>query len=192
MIFLENYKKNFQNLRFDYKIIKKIKVIKHHIMRQIMNQNDLKLEELRLIFERENTRKQNLENKASYFLVVISITMTIICTYFGQPTLFPKFDILKGITFIISMIAFLVSIGLCILIFLPRDYYHPFDLETFEDFEKSFKISDNEFEENLYDQYLTSIHANHEKNNDIAKQLKYSVYSFICFTVLLILSVVIL
>lgn len=157
-----------------------------------MDKNNLKLEELRLIFERENIRKQNLENKASYFLVVISIIMTIICTYFSQPTLFPKFDILNGITFIFSMLSFLISIGLCILIFLPRDYYHPFDLETFEDFEKSFKIPDNEFEENLYDQYLTSTHTNHQKNDDIAKQLKYSVYSFICFIILLILSVVIL
>ena len=157
-----------------------------------MDKNNLKLEELRLIFERENTRKQNLENKASYFLVVISIIMTMICTYFSQPTLLPKFDILNGITFILSMLAFLISIGLCILIFLPRDYYHPFDLEAFEDFEKSFKIPDNEFEENLYDQYLTSIHTNHKKNDDIAKQLKYSVYFFICFIILLILSVVIL
>ena len=29
-----------------------------------MDKNNLKLEELRLIFERENIRKQNLENKA--------------------------------------------------------------------------------------------------------------------------------
>ena len=157
-----------------------------------MDKNNLKLEELRLIFERENTRKQNLENKASYFLVVISIIMTIICTYFNQPTLFPKFDILNGIPFILSILAFLISIGLCILIFLPRDYYHPFDLESFKDFEESFKLPDNEFEKNLYDQYLTSIHANHEKNDDIAKQLKCSVYFFICFIILLILSVAIL
>lgn len=156
-----------------------------------MDKNNLKLEELRLIFERENTRKQNLENKASYFLVVISIIMTIICAYFSQSS-FPEFDVMNGATFIISTVAFLISIGLCISIFLPRDYYHPFDLRNFEEFKNSFKIPDNEFEENLYDQYMTSIHINHEKNEDIVKQLKYSVYSFICFIVLLILSVVIL
>ena len=163
------------------------------IMRRIMDKNYLKIEELRLIFERKNSRKQNLENKASYFLVVISIMMTIICTYLNQTSLFPRFNYSpKGIIFIISILSFIVSIGLCILIFLPRNYYHPFDLTIFKNFENSFKIPDDKFEENLYDQYLTSIHANHENNEDIIKRLRYSVYSFICFIILLILSVVIL
>lgn len=158
-----------------------------------MDKSNLKLEELRLIFERENNRKQNLENKASYFLVVISIIMTIICTYLNQTNIYAKFNFnLKGIIFLIIIICFLISIGFCILIFLPRDYYHPFDLESFEDFENSFKISNNKFEENLYDQYLTSIHVNHENNKDLVKRLKYSVYSFISFIILLFLSVVIL
>ena len=138
-----------------------------------MDKNNLKLEELRLIFERENIRKQNLENKASYFLVVISIIMTIISTYLRQISLSLKLDIR-------SMIL-VFSIGLCILIFLPRNYYHPFDLENFEEFENSFKIRDEEFEEKLYDKYLTSIHINHEKNEDIVKHLKCSIYSFVCF-----------
>ena len=129
-----------------------------------MDKSNLKLEELRLIFERENTRKQNLENKASYFLVVISIIMTIICTYLNQPSTFAKLNFnLGGIIFLISIMSFLISIGLCILIFLPRDYYHPIDLEKFEDIKESFEIPNDEFEENLYDQYLTSIHVNHTK-----------------------------
>lgn len=158
-----------------------------------MDENYLKIEELRVIFERETSRKQNLENKASYFLVVISIMMTIICTYLNQPGLFFEFNYSsKGIIFIISILSFVVSIGLCILIFLPRNYYHPFDLTNFESFENSFKISNDKFEEKLYDQYLVSIHTNHENNDDIVKRLRFSVYSFICFIIMLILSVVIL
>ena len=158
-----------------------------------MDKSKIKLEELRLIFERENTRKQNLENKASYFLVVISIIMTIICTYLNPSGIFAKLNFnLGGIIFIISILSFLISIGLCILIFLPKKYYHPFYLNNFEDFEQSFEISDEEFKKNLYDQYLTSINTNHINNEDIVKQLKYSVYSFICFIILLILSVAIL
>lgn len=156
-----------------------------------MDKNNLKLEELRLIFERENIRKQNLENKASYFLVVISIIMTIISTYLSQISLSLKLDI-RSMILVLSIIFFLISIGLCILIFLPRNYYHPFDLENFEEFENNFKIRDEEFEEKLYDKYLTSIHINHEKNEDIVKHLKCSIYSFVCFILLLILAVVIL
>ena len=92
-----------------------------------MDKNNLKLEELRLIFERENIRKQNLENKASYFLVVISIIMTIISTYLSQISLSLKLDI-RSMILVLSIIFFLISIGLCILIFLTRNYYHPFDL----------------------------------------------------------------
>lgn len=81
-----------------------------------MDKNNLKLEELRLIFERENIRKQNLENKASYFLVVISIIMTIISTYLSQISLSLKLDI-RSMILVLSIIFFLISIGLCILIF---------------------------------------------------------------------------
>lgn len=68
-----------------------------------MDKNNLKLEELRLIFERENIRKQNLENKASYFLVVISIIMTIISTYLSQISLSLKLDI-RSMILVLSII----------------------------------------------------------------------------------------
>ena len=154
-------------------------------MEEIIDKDNLKLEELRLIFERENTRKQNLENKASYFLVLISIIMTIICTYLN-PEIFLK---IRPGEIIILLIPFLISIGQCIRIFLPREYYHPFDLKNFNEFENSFK--NENFKQALYDQYLTSINVNYNKNNDIMKHLKCSIYSFICFIIFLILIVVI-
>lgn len=49
--------------------------------------DDVKLDELRLLFDRENSRKQSLENKASYFLGCISIIMTLICTFSNSITL---------------------------------------------------------------------------------------------------------
>lgn len=154
-------------------------------MEEIIDKDNLKLEELRLIFERENTRKQNLENKASYFLVLISIIMTVICTYLNQES----FLKISPFEIIILLIPFSISIVQCIRIFLPREYYYPFDLKKFNDFENSFK--NEKFKQNLYDQYLTSIDINYKKNNDIMNQLKCSIYSFICFIIFLVLIVVI-
>lgn len=155
--------------------------------------NNQKIEELRLLFERENSRKENLENKASYFLGIISIITTIICAFSNQINLIPQINNYLGILIlIILIISFSMSIILFISIFLPRDYYHPFDIKDIEKLEKSFKVENNQFNEDLFDQYLVSIYTNCEINEELVIHLKYAIYFFICFIFMIILSVVII
>lgn len=146
-----------------------------------MKQNDLKIEELRLLFERENSRKQGLESKTSYFLGCISIIMTIICTFSNSINIDSLFYNYIGWGLIIS---FLFSIGFCISIFLPKNYYHPFILDDWEELEKSFNEDYSKFEENLYYQYLTAIYMNHDINDEIMKKLRYSVFYFVWFLII--------
>ena len=49
---------------------------------EIENEN-LKIEELRACFDRETSRKESLQSKASYFLGIISIIITIYTMYYG-------------------------------------------------------------------------------------------------------------
>ncbi|WP_292606690.1 hypothetical protein [Methanobrevibacter sp. UBA188] len=155
--------------------------------------NNQKIEELRLLFERENNRKQNLENKASYFLGIISIITTIICAFSNQIKLIPQINNYFGILILITLIiSFSMSIILFISIFLPRDYYHPFDIKDIEKLEKSFKVENEQFNENLFDQYFVSIYTNCEINDKLVVNLKYAIYFFICFIFMIILNVVII
>ena len=158
-----------------------------------MTDDKIKIEELRILFDIENTRKQNLENKASYFLVIISITITIICTLSSSINLISKFNCCLGYILAIGIITlFTISIGYCLSIFLPRNYFYPFNLNNYEELEKSFKVENNKFKNNLYDQYLTTAYQNYHLNEDIILHLKYSVYSFIGFIILFVFSIVVL
>lgn len=157
-----------------------------------MDKSNIKIEELRLLFERENTRKQNIENKASYFLGIISIIVTIYCAYLSLNQ-HMNFNSNIGMTILILLtLTFTSCILLCISIFLPKDYHHPFKLDDFDEFEEYFKTNDENFEKELIDQYLPTIFTNHATNDKIASRLKTSIYSFICFIITLIISVVIL
>ena len=146
-----------------------------------MKENDCKLEELRLLFDRENTRKQNLENKASYFLGCISIVITIVCTFSNSITFSNVFYSYLGWGLLMF---FLFSIGFCISIFLPKDYYHPFILDDYQELENSFKVEESTFKKNLYNQYLIASYMNHNINDEIANKLKYSFIFFIWFLII--------
>lgn len=155
-----------------------------------MDKSNLKIEELRLLFERENTRKQSLENKASYFLGIVSIIVTISSTYLNSNI---DFNSNLGIILLIILaLSFIICIGQCISIFKPTNYHHPIELKDFNKFENYFKIDDETFEKELVDQYLPSIFTNHAINDKIVLKLRISIYSFICFIITLIISVAIL
>lgn len=140
--------------------------------------DDIKIEELRLLFDRENSRKQNLENKASYFLGCISIVMTLICTFAKSITLNNLIFTCYGWGFVTY---FLVTIGFCISIFSPKDYYHPFDLNDYDKLEKSFKEYDYSFKKKLHDQYFVSVYMNHGINDELIIKLKNAIIYFVLF-----------
>lgn len=144
----------------------------------------MKIEELRLLFERENSRKQSLENKASYFLGCISLIVTIICTF--------SKSIISNNLIIFPMklgliVYFLVSLGFCISIFLPRHYYHPFILDDYEKLETSFNINKIDFQETLFKQYLISINMNYGINEKVVRNFRYSVFYFILFLIIFLI-----
>lgn len=149
-----------------------------------MKDNDIKIEELRLLFERENSRKQSLENKASYFLGCISLIVTIICTF--------SKSIISNNLIIFPMklgliVFFLVSLGFCISIFLPRHYYHPFILDDYKKLETSFNIDEIDFQETLFKQYLISINMNYGINEKVVRNFRYSVFYFILFLIIFLI-----
>ncbi|MDO5860826.1 hypothetical protein [Methanobrevibacter sp.] len=158
-----------------------------------MSNNDLKIDELRSCFDRENTRKESLQNKASYFLGVVSIVITIICANMSLFSPLNKFFSIFGIIIIsVLIISFLLSIGLCAYIFIPKKYSHPFDFKTYDLFSASFKEKSSVFEKNLYDSYLVSTFTNHNLNNKLVDYLNKSILSFIIFLISFVLMVVIL
>lgn len=154
-----------------------------------MNEDDVKIEELRLLFDRENSRKQGLESKASYFLGCISIIITIICTFSHSISINNLFYMYIGWGLIIS---FILSVGFCISIFLPKKYYHPFRLNDFNELESSFNENKLNFKKNLYNQYLTAVFMNHNLNDNIVKKLRYSVFYFVWFLMIFIVMEAIL
>lgn len=159
----------------------------------MMSDDKIKIEELRLLFDREFSRKQHLENKASYFLVIISIITTIICSLLSSNNIITKFNNYLGYILGIGIILFfIISIYFCLSIFLPKNYHYPFNSNNYEELEKSFKVENNKFKNNLYDQYLSTFFQNYQLNEDIIPSLKYSVYYFIGSVILFFLSMVIL
>lgn len=159
----------------------------------MMSDDKIKIEELRLLFDREFSRKQHLENKASYFLAIISIITTTICTFISFMNPFSKFNSIFGYVLGIVLILLIIITFYCyISIFLPRNHYHPFDINNFDELYKSFKVSNIKFKNNLYEQYLTSIYINYQLNEDINFYLKISICSFFAFLIILILCMVIL
>ena len=149
-----------------------------------MKDNNIKLEELRFLFERETHRKQSLENKASYFLGCISIIVTLICTFSKSITSNNLFIIPMKLGLIIY---FFVSLGFCISIFLPRPYYHPFILDDYKELESSFNINENDFQEKLVKQYLISINKNYEINEKVVTNFRCSVFYFIIFLIIFLI-----
>lgn len=155
--------------------------------------DDLKIAELRATFDRENSRKESLENKASYFIGVISIIVTIICANSSFLGPIEKYYSPLGIILIIILtISFLASIGSCLYMFFPKNYAHPFILNDFDKFEESFEVENKEFEEDLIDSYITSIKTNHDLNNGLVGILNIAKFSFIIFFVALVIILVIL
>lgn len=158
-----------------------------------MTIEDSKITELRATFERENSRKESLENKASYFIGVISIIVTIICAngYVLGPI--EKYSTPLGIIIlIISIISFLLSVGFCLYMFFPKNYAHPFILNDFDKLWDNFEVKEDEFKENLFDKYIVSIKTNHALNDKLVFYLNTAKISFIIFFVTLIIIVVIL
>lgn len=156
------------------------------------NKNEnLKIEELRACFDRETSRKESLQNKASYFLGIISIIVTIISTYFS--IFKPTFDLNSYLTLgiILSLIiTFIISILSCLQIIIPKNYAHPFEFKSYNNFKNSFKIENIEFENRLYEQYLTSTYTNHKLNDELISKLIIARISFVCFIILFILMVI--
>lgn len=163
------------------------------IIRYSMAKDNLKLEELRAIFNRENYRKDSLQSKASYFLGVISIVVTIICTNFNLFNPIDKYFSYVG-GFILSglILSFLLSLGFCAYIFLPKNYTHPFDFDNFDESVENLDSKNDELEESLEDQYITSIKTNHDLNNQLVVNLKISVISFLIFLIFYFLMVCLL
>lgn len=155
-----------------------------------MSRNDSKIDELRACFDRENSRKESLENKASYFLGVVSIVITVICA--NQSIFVPldKFFSIGGIVIIsVFITSFLLSVGSCAYIFIPKNYSYPFDFKDFDKVSDNFNVESSIFEKKLYYDYMVSISINHNINDDLVGYLNKSIVSFVIFLVSLVLLV---
>lgn len=156
-----------------------------------MYDKNLKIDELRACFDRENARKESLQNKASYFLGVISIIVTIICTFISISRININFNSCFSISLVILVfISFLFSIVPCLLVIFPKSYTHPFSFKNYKSFENSFKQDNEIFERGLYNQYLISIYTNHKQNDKLITNIYISIVSFVCFIILFILMVI--
>lgn len=157
---------------------------------EIENEN-LKIDELRACFDRETSRKESLQSKASYFLGIISIIITIISTYFSICK--PVFDLNSylNIGILISLtISFIISIVSCLQIIIPKNYAHPFEFKSYNGFKDSFKIENKKFKDGLYEQYLTSTYTNHKLNDELISKLFIGRISFVCFIIMFIVMVI--
>lgn len=150
--------------------------------------DDLVMDELKEIYNRENIRKQSIENKTSYLVGVISIVMTILISKFDYFICFnPHKLTINLILYICSLVCLGVSMGLCLIIFYPKNFQHPFNMNNFEDFNKNFNKNDIKFRNNLKDLYVLSKFNNHHINNNLFKKLNYAFILFSKFIILFII-----
>ena len=77
--------------------------------------------------------------------------------------------------------------GLCLIIFYPKNFQHPFNMNNFEDFNKNFNKNDIKFRNNLKDLYVSSNFNNHHINNNLFKKLNYVFILFSKFIILFII-----
>ena len=156
-----------------------------------MSDETIKIDELRACFDRESNRKDSLQNKASYFLGIISVITTIICTFFS---IFKPHIVLNSylniILIVLLCLSFLISIIFCLKIFIPRKYAHPFEFENYNCFKNSFKNDDSSFKKELFHQYLISTYTNHNLNDELVSKINIAIISFICFIILFLMVVV--
>lgn len=147
----------------------------------------LGLNEIRLQFDRENSRKQNLESKASYILGIISLMTTILITItmkmvFNSNFIFRKFII------IFTIITLIISSYFCIKVLKNHEIFYPYRSLKPNEFKDYFDKNKNDLKENLYDSYLSATYVNNIKNNEKADNINYS----FCFLILGTISLMIL
>lgn len=151
-----------------------------------MEISKLSLEESIRNYDREVSRKESLESKASYFLGIISIFAGI----WGNLIIF----ILDKYPISIFMVVFSVLSILTVIFILKggfyalqvlkiRDYQYPFDTNNPNILKKQLSKSENSVIKELFDSYLVCFSDNNIKNNKKAKNLQktgnYLLYSII-------------
>jgi hypothetical protein len=135
-------------------------------------------EELRQMFNFEQERFKNIENKAASFLVLDSILLTLISIFHTQENVF----------FIFIFISVLIAIICSVLVFKLRGAKRPH--KDYEDFYKY--AAKNKIE--LYDEFLSayiSSTKNEEKiNNKKLFWLTIEIYSSILAVLMLAMSII--
>ena len=100
-----------------------------------MSDGIIKIEELRVCFDRETSIKDSLQNKASYFLGIISIVITIMCTYLSNHVPIVNLNSTCNMILIILLcVSFLCSLLSCLLMFVPTNYALPFSFRSYKVF----------------------------------------------------------
>jgi anaerobic C4-dicarboxylate transporter len=151
---------------------------------------DLVIDELKEIYNRENNRKQSIENKTSYLVGVISIVITVLISKLDYFTCLNNKLTFNLTLYVSSLICLGISIIICLIIFYPRNFQHPFNMSNFKNFEKKFEKNDKKFRNNLKDLYIISNFNNHDINNCLLEKLNYAVLIFIISIIFLIILII--
>lgn len=153
----------------------------------IMVITPLSLEECIRNYDRENSRKESLESKASYFLVIVSILTAI---WLGVISYVITKEILSSLSmlFLFFSLITLIFIGLsCFFAFevlKVRKYNYPLDSSNPNVFISDLSVPENELLEDLFERYSVCFSINILKNNEKAKFLKKS-QNYLFYTVIL-------
>jgi hypothetical protein len=165
----------------------------YFILKQIniMTLSSLGLEECVRNYDRENTRKDSLESKASYILVAISIFTGIwgtLITYITKDS-----NISTNFFIIICTVLTIIFIAVCglyaIRVLRIQDYKYPIEDSNPNNLKQYLSKPENDLRKELFSSYLVCFSENNIKNNKKAEYLQKSEIYLYCFVILSIISI---
>lgn len=150
--------------------------------------NDESFEEVTKIYERELSRKNSLESKASYIFGVISLIITLFVELlFNKPYLFN--NILIIVLIVLFFIISISSLFLCLLIMKVKYIPYPIKItDNINDMRRDLiDINKEEIKSNIYYNYLGSISILNIYNNKDSEKLDIIYYLVIGMILIILL-----
>ena len=150
--------------------------------------NDESFEEVTKIYERELSRKNSLETKASYIFGVISLIITLFVELlFNKPDLFNNTMIIVLIILFFSIS--IISLILCLLIMKVKYIPYPIKItDNINDMRRNLiDINKEEIKTNIYYNYLGSISILNIYNNKDSEKLDIIYYLVIGMILIILL-----
>ncbi len=150
--------------------------------------NDESFEEVSKIYERELSRKNSLESKASYIFGVISLIITLFVEL-----LFNRHDLFKNNLIIVLITLFFIisisSLFLCLLIMKVKYIPYPIKItDNINDMRRNLiDINKEEIKSNIYYNYLGSISILNIYNNKDSEKLDIIYYLVIGMILIILL-----